>query len=127
MSTEPTSSTNAAGDSRASWTPLIVIILAQILLMFNLTTLQVSIEGIASSFNRPATVVGTAIVTYSLVVAGLLMVGARVADIYGSRRVFRGMVVLFGGAMALMAFSHNAVTMIIAQAAAGAAAAAVVP
>src|SRR5215468_7882094 len=124
MSTEPTSSTNAAGDSRASWTPLIVIILAQILLMFNLTTLQVSIEGIASSFRKPATIVGTAIVAYSLVVAGLIMVGARVAGIYGSRRIFRTMVVVFGAAMALMAFSPSSVTMIIAQIAAGVAAAA---
>ena len=56
--------------------PLIVLILAQILLMFNVSTLQVSIEGIASSFKRPATTVGTAIVVYSLVVAGFLMVGA---------------------------------------------------
>src|SRR5215469_12787527 len=114
-------------DSRASWMPLIVIILAQILLMFNLTTLQVSIEGIASSFRRPATVVGTAIVAYSLVVAGLLMVGARVAEMYGSRRMFRAMVVVFGGAMTLMAFCPNSSMMNTAQVVAGTAAAAIIP
>ncbi len=54
--------------------PLLVIILAQILLVFNISTLQVSIDGIASSFKSPATTVGTAIVVYSLVVAGFLMV-----------------------------------------------------
>src|SRR5215467_15792023 len=118
MSTQPTSDITAAGDSRASWTPMIVIILAQILLIFNITTLQVSIDGIASSFRRPATVVGTAIVAYSLVVAGLIMVGARVAEMYGSRRIFRAMVVVFGVAMALMAFSPGSVTMIVAQVAA---------
>jgi MFS family permease len=104
-----------------------VIILAQILLMFNVSTLQVSIEGIASSFKRPATTVGTAIVAYSLVVAGFLMVGARIAEIYGSRRVFRAMLVAFSGAMTLMAFSPNSSTLIIAQVAAGAAAAAIIP
>jgi MFS family permease len=107
--------------------PMIVIILAQILLMFNLTTLQVSIDGIASSFRKPATIVGTAIVAYSLVVAGLMMVGARVAEMYGSRRVFRVTLVVFGAAMALIAFSPSAVTMIIAEVAAGAAAAATIP
>jgi MFS family permease len=107
--------------------PMIVIILAQILLMFNLTTLQVSIDGIASSFRKPATIVGTAIVAYSLVVAGLIMVGARVAELYGSRRVFRATVVAFGAAMALMAFSPSSVTMIIAQVTAGASAAAAIP
>jgi MFS family permease len=119
--------TNSVTDDQASWTPLIVIISAQILMIFNVTTLQVSIDGIASSFNSPATMVGTAIVTYSLVVAGLIMVGARIAEIYGSRRVFRAMVVLFGAAMALMAFSPVGAVMIIAQATAGLAAAAAVP
>src|SRR5262245_39234526 len=99
----PTSADHAPDPSRASWTPLLVIILAQILIIFNVTTLQVSIDGIASSFNQPATIVGTAIVTYSLMVAGLIMVGARVAEMYGSRRIFRAMVVVFGGAMAMMA------------------------
>jgi MFS family permease len=107
--------------------PLLVIILAQILLMFNITTLQVSIDAIASSFRTPATVVGTAIVAYSLVVAGLLLVGARVAEMYGSRRMFRAMMVVFGGAMGLMAFCPNSTTMITAQVVAGAAAAATIP
>src|SRR5215510_8635746 len=112
MSTQPTPDIKPGGDSRASWMPLIVIILAQILMIFNITTLQVSIDGIASSFRSPATIVGTAIVAYSLVVAGLIMVGARVAEIYGSRRIFRAMVVVFGCAMALMTFSPNASVMI---------------
>src|SRR5215831_5064746 len=127
MSTQPMSGIRAGSDSRASWMPLIVIILAQILMIFNITTLQVSIDGIASSFRKPATIVGTAIVAYSLVVAGLIMVGARVAEMYGSRRIFRAMVVAFGCAMALMAFSPNATVMIVAQVVAGAAAAAAVP
>lgn len=118
---------NSQTEPRASWMPLIVIILTQILMSFNVSTLQVSIEGIASSFNASATTVGTAIVTYSLVVAGFIMVGAKIAQLFGARGVFRGMVVLFGGAMALMTFSFSWVTMIIAQVAAGAAAAALVP
>src|SRR5262249_17100443 len=127
MNSQPASGTSMEGNSRASWTPMIVIILAQILMIFNITSLQVSIDGIASSFRRPATIVGTAIVAYSLVVAGLIMVGARVAEMYGSRRIFRAMVVLFGGAMALMTFSPNATVMIIAQVVAGLAAAAAGP
>ncbi len=106
---------------------MVVIALAQILMVFNISSLQVSIEGIVSSFRTPATTVGTAIVTYSLVVAGFIMLGARAGQMFGSRRVFRVMVLLFGAAMALMALSPGAVTMIIAQVLAGAAAAALVP
>jgi len=106
---------------------MVVIAMAQILMIFNVSSLQVSIEGIVTSFNAPATVVGTAIVTYSLVVAGFIMLGARLGQILGSRRIFRMMVLLFGAAMMLMAVSPGAKTMIIAQAMAGAAAAALVP
>jgi len=120
-------SSNPEVDLRASWMPLIVIILAQILLVFNLSTLQVCIDAIASSFRRPPTTVGTAIVAYSLVVAGFIMVGAGLAKLYGSRRVFRATVVIFAGAMALMTFSPSSDTMIIAQVVAGAAAAVVIP
>jgi MFS family permease len=127
MNEQPTSNASPNVDSRASWMPLVVLIMAQILLMFNLSTLQVSVEGIASSFQRPATTVGTAIVAYSLVVAGFLMVGARIAEMYGSRRVFRAMLLVFAGAMALMALSPSSSTLIAAQVAAGAAAAAMIP
>jgi predicted MFS family arabinose efflux permease len=122
------SSTRIAEEQpQASWTPMIVIALAQIMMIFNVSTLQVSIEGIASSFNTSATTVGTAIVTYALVVAGLILLGARVAQMLGSRRVFRVAVALFGAGMAIMASSPGVITMMIAQAVAGVAAAALVP
>lgn len=111
----------------ASWTPMIVIVLAQIMMIFNISTLQVSIDGLASSFNASATTVGTAIVTYALVVAAFILLGARVAQMFGALRVFRGTVVLFGVAMAVMALSLNVIMMIVAQVIAGFAAAALVP
>jgi MFS family permease len=114
-------------EARITWRPMVVIGLAQILMVFNVSTLQVSIEGIASSFGAPATSVGTAIVVYSLVVAGLIMLGARVAEVLGARVVFRATLVLFGVAMAVMAASPGAFTMIFAQTLAGIAAAALVP
>src|SRR5690349_5651360 len=95
--------------------PILVIALAQILMVFNISTLQVSIEAITSSFRAPATAVGTAIVVYSLVVAGLIMLGARVGQAIGSRRVFRAMLALFGIAMGIMGASPGVVTMIFAQ------------
>lgn len=112
---------------RASWVPLIVIVMAQILMVFNVSTLQVSIEGISSSLGVPATSIGTAIVTYALCVAGLILLGARIVQIFGSRRVFRATVAVFAAAMALMAASFNMATVIAAQVVAGTAAAALVP
>jgi MFS family permease len=127
MATQPISDIHVKAESQSSWLPMVVIAMAQILMIFNVSSLQVSIEGIVSSFKTPATTVGTAIVTYSLVVAGFIMVGARAGQMFGSRRVFRAMILLFGAAMALMAISPGATTMIMAQILAGAAAAALVP
>jgi len=123
----PVAETEARDALHASWMPLLTIALAQMLMVFNVSTLQVSIDGIASSFDAPATTVGTAIVTYSLVVAGLIMLGARIAQVIGSRRVFRLAVALLGAAMAVMALARNVPMMLVAQVVAGLAAAGLVP
>jgi len=125
--TNHTSITGVEDDLQPSWKPLVIIVLAQVLMVFNVSTLQVSIDAIASSFSRPATTVATAIVTYSLVVAACLMLGARIARVQGSRRVFRAMVGLFGIAMAVITVSPGTITMTIGQVIAGAAAAVLVP
>lgn len=125
--TTPIPTEAARIEPRASWMPMVIIAMAQVLMVFNVSTLQVSIDGIASSFNAPATTVGTAIVTYSLVVAGLIMLGARIAQVFGSRLVFRISVAVFGVAMAAMAASRGVASMLVAQVVAGLAAAALVP
>jgi predicted MFS family arabinose efflux permease len=121
-----TVSTSGAGQ-QASWLPMIVVALAQILMSFNINALRVSVGGIVASFNTSPTTVGTAIVIHSLVVAGLVMLGAKIGVLFGARSVLQAMVVLFGGAMTIMALSPYATMMIVAQAVAGAASAALIP
>jgi MFS family permease len=115
------------GTHSVSWTPMLVIVLAQIMMIFNISTLQVSMEAIARSLGTAATTLGTAIVTYALVVAALILPGARVAQLIGSRRVFRASVGLFGIGMIVMAASFDVTLMIVAQVIAGMAAAMLVP
>src|SRR5271169_4277455 len=99
MATETVSTTRPEAGLQTSWLPMIVIAMAQILMSFNVNALPVSIGGIVASFDTPPTTVGTAIVTYSLFVAGFVMLGAKIGALFGSRRVFQAMVVLFGAAM----------------------------
>ena len=117
----------AEAEERSSWGPMFLIGMTQILMVFNISTLQVSIDGIVASFGAAATTVGTAIVAYSLVVAAFIMVGAKLSARLGPLRVFRASVLLFGAAMGVMALSPAASVMIVAQLLAGVAAAAVVP
>src|SRR5215510_14942151 len=127
MATQPGFPTRAEGEVRDSWLPMIVIAMGQALMSFNVNALPVSIGGIVASFDTPPTTVGTAVVAYSLFIAGFVMLGAKIGALFGSRRVFQAMVVVFGAAMVIMTFSPNATVMIVAQGLAGAAGAALVP
>jgi MFS family permease len=123
MTTEASSKTMRS----ISWLPLIIVAMAQILMSFNINALRVSMAGIGASFGTPPTTVGSAIVTHSLFIAGLVMMGARVGALYGPTSVFRAAIAVFGVAMTIMAASPTATVMILAQGIAGAAAAALVP
>ncbi len=117
----------AGDDARQSWVPMIAIALGQVLMSFNVASLPVAIGGMVRSFDVPPTTVATGIVTYSMAVAGLVMLGAKLNQRFGALRVFRSVVLIFAVAMALMTISPSASVMIFAQGLAGAAGAALVP
>ena len=129
MTTEtlPVETPKAQNSESAPWLALIVIVLAQIQMSFNVNALPVLIGPIVDGLNTPATSVATALVIYSLAVAGLVMVGAKVGRLLGERLVFKAGVILHAVAMGMMAFSTDARMMNYAQAVAGLAAVAIVP
>lgn len=119
--------TGAAISARASWLPMMVIALAQIQMAFNVSALPVSIGAIVSEFSTQPTIISTALVVYSLAVAGFVFLGSKIGKIFGSRLVFQVSVILHGLAMLIMAFSRSTTVILQAQAIAGLAAAALVP
>jgi len=112
---------------RASWLPMIGLFLAQILMSYNVSALPVSLGGMVDDFGVPPTDVSTAIVTYGLVVAALVMVGAKIGQRVGWIIVFRIVVALFAASAVLMILSPSVEWVIVAQALAGASAAIIVP
>jgi predicted MFS family arabinose efflux permease len=121
----------AAGEIReeahASWVPMIAIALGQMIMSFNVASLPVALGGMVQSFSVPPTTVATGIVAYSMLVAGFVMLGAKLAQRFGALQVFRVAVVLFCASQVLMTFSPTATFMITAQALCGAAGAVIVP
>ena len=117
----------AQSEPQASWVPMIAIALGQVIMSFNVASLPVALGGMVQSFDVPPTTVATGIVTYSMLVAGFVMLGAKLNQRYGALNVFRAVVLLFGAAQVLMTFSPNATLMITAQGLCGAAGAALVP
>jgi predicted MFS family arabinose efflux permease len=114
-------------DAEASWVPMIAIALGQMIMSYNVASLPVAMGGMVKSFGVPPTTVATGIVAYSMLVAGFVMLGAKLTQRYGALRVFRGAVVLFCVSQILMTFSPTATLMITAQALCGMAGAVIVP
>jgi MFS family permease len=112
---------------RASWLPMLIIALAQIQMGFNVSAIPVSIGKIVEEFDTSPSAVSTALVVYSLVVASLVMLGAKVGKLLGARLAFQIGVALHGLSMAVMALSVNTSMINQAQALAGLAAALIVP
>lgn len=125
MSTAAATANHA--ETKESWVPMIAIALGQMIMSFNVASLPVAMGGMVKSFNVPPTTVATGIVAYSMLVAGFVMLGAKLAQRYGALTVFRIAVIVFGCAQVLMTFSPTANLMITAQALSGAAAAVIVP
>ena len=112
---------------RTSWWPMAAIAIGQAQMSWNINALPVSVGGISAEFGTAPTTVVTAIVAYSLGVAGFTMFGAKLGQRFGPLRVFRWMTAVFLAAMVIMTASPSPAVMIAAQALAGLASAAIIP
>ena len=127
MSVQAVPMSDAQSEAHASWAPMIAIALGQMIMSFNVASLPVAMGGMVKSFGVPPTTVATAIVAYGMLVAGFVMLGAKLCQRYGATRVFRAAVVVFCGSQILMTFSPTAALMILAQGLCGASASVIVP
>jgi predicted MFS family arabinose efflux permease len=127
MTTDSISIGGVREEARESWVPMIAIALGQMIMSFNVASLPVAMGGMVQSFSVPPTTVATGIVAYSMLVAGFVMLGAKLTQRFGALRVFRGAVVLFCVSQVLMTFSPTSNLMIAAQALCGVGGAVIVP
>ncbi|GGF05388.1 MFS transporter [Mycetocola zhadangensis] len=107
--------------------PLIVVVLTQIQASFAVNALTVSMAGITSDLDMPATSIGTAITTGTFAMAAFILLGAKIGARYGSKRVFQVAVVIHALSMTAIAFSVSPVMLFVAQAASGAVIALIAP
>ncbi len=117
----------ARPEERRSWVPMVCLFLAQILMSFNVAALPISIGGMVADFGVPPTVASSTIVVYGLVVAALVMTGAKLGQRIGWVLIFRCVVVVFAGSSLMMILAPTITWAIAGQVLAGAAAAIIVP
>jgi predicted MFS family arabinose efflux permease len=112
---------------KQSWFPMVIIAMGQAQMSLNINALPVSISGIVAEFNVAPTTIGTAIVAYSLGVAGFIMLGAKLGQMFGSLKVFRFATILTLIGVSIVTFSPSALWLILGQLICGLAAAVIVP
>jgi hypothetical protein len=83
---------------------------------FNVSALPVSIGAIVEEFDTSPSSVSTALVVYSLAVAGFVILGAKLGKLISPRIAFQIGVVLHGLAMLGIALSASVAMMIQMQA-----------
>jgi MFS family permease len=125
MADQTGSATDAA--AKASWLPLIVVVLTQIQASFAVNALTVSMAGITTDLDTPATSVGTAITAGTFAMAAFILLGAKLGARFGTRGVFQIAVAIHAAAMAGVALSLSPAMLFIAQASSGAVIALIAP
>ncbi|WP_338693505.1 MFS transporter [Streptomyces sp. Q6] len=124
--------TETVGTPRSSAPPrlglvLAVCCLAQFLVTLSVAVVNVALPAIQSSLHFSASSLQWVVNAYTITFAGFLLLGGRIADLFGRRRVFLTGIVLFTLASLVGGISQNAGTLVTARAVQGLAAAVIAP
>ncbi|MFD8821203.1 MFS transporter [Streptomyces sp. NPDC059605] len=87
------------------WRALIVLGAAQFLMVLDTAVMNVSISRLVDDFDTEVTAIQAVITLYALVMAAFMIIGGRIGDILGRRRVFLTGMAVYGVGSALTAVS----------------------
>ncbi|MGV9273709.1 MFS transporter [Streptomyces griseosporeus] len=85
------------------WRALIVLGTAQFLMVLDTSVMNVSISQLVEDFDTEVTAIQAVITLYALVMAAFMLIGGRLGDILGRRRMFLVGLVVYGVGSALTA------------------------
>jgi EmrB/QacA subfamily drug resistance transporter len=89
------------------WAALGVLGAAQFLMVLDQAVMNVAITQLVEDFDTTVTTIQAVIALYALVMAGLMLTGGKLGDIFGRRRVFAVGLVIYGIGSGLTAASWN--------------------
>src|SRR6476620_9926022 len=80
---------NAPGaSSRTRWTLLLLLSVAQLMVILDISAVNVALPDLAKDLNIAQGDIGWTITSYSVIFGSLLLLGGRAADLLGRRRMF---------------------------------------
>jgi len=98
------------------WDTLAVVVIAALIVVLDNSVLTVAIPTILRDFHTTLPAVEWVITGYALTFASLLIIGGRLGDVFGHRRVFVIGAALFGGCSLLAALSWGIPSLIVGEA-----------
>ena len=109
---DPVRDTNEPRQPQASadprrWTALAVVALAQFMLILDLTVVNVALPDLGADLDLSRTAFTWTVSAYGLVFGGLLLLGGRLADIFGTRPIILTGLVIFTLASLVTGLAQN--------------------
>jgi EmrB/QacA subfamily drug resistance transporter len=98
------------------WVALVIVILAAFIVVLDNTVLNVAIPTILRDFNTTLPSLEWVVTGYALTFATLLIIGGRLGDVYGHRRIFVIGAALFGVGSLIASLSTSVGELIIGEA-----------
>ena len=98
------------------WVTLAVVVVTALIVVLDNSVLTVAIPTILRDFDTTLPAVEWVITGYALTFASLLIIGGRLGDVYGHRRIFVIGAALFCGGSLLAALSWNIPSLIVGEA-----------
>src|SRR3954466_11655270 len=109
------------------WLGLAVLLAAQLLVVLDIAIVNVALPSIQKDLAFTQENLQWVVSAYALFFGGFLLLGGRVADLVGRRRMFKIGLVVFGGASLLSGLAWSEASLIVARSAQGLGAAIITP
>jgi EmrB/QacA subfamily drug resistance transporter len=116
-----------AGETRLSWTPLLLLSLAQFMVVLDVTVVNVALPSIGAELHFAPGDLQWVVTAYVLVTGSLLLLGGRMADLLGRRRIFLAGLIAFTASSLASGLAGSPGALIAARTAQGLGAALLTP
>ena len=115
----PNTATAPSALSRTRWSLLLLLSVAQLMVILDISAVNVALPDLATDLNIAHSDIGWTITSYSLIFGSLLLFGGRAADLLGRRRVFLTGLAVFTVSSLATALAVDATTLFAARAGQG--------
>lgn len=100
-------------EDKTTWLPLILVALASFIITLDSTFMNVSISQLVLDLNTSLSTIQLIICFYTLITASLMLVGSKLQDIVGKKKIFLIGALIYGIGALIASISQNATTLFI--------------